>query len=98
MLLHRWYQATRPKRNPHPYAFVFVVTLQLKVGMRAAWLKEWSILAKYVKDNEPNTLTYEAVVSEEHPDTVLIYERYVSKVLGNFDICFTLQLVEGREC
>lgn len=66
-------------RAIHKGAFVLVITLKLQPGKVKDFLDAWADLAKYCRDNEPRTLTYEAAVSDKDDDTVLIYERYVNK-------------------
>lgn len=39
------------------------------------WLEIWAPLAKFVAENEPNTLAYEAAVADNGPLKILVIER-----------------------
>lgn len=38
-------------------------------------LEAWRPVAQWVKENEPDTLAYEAVISESNPTHVMVFER-----------------------
>lgn len=60
--------------------FSLLVTLVFKdEASLQFFLKEFEPLAKFVKENEPDTLSYEALLSDKDPLQVLILERYRDK-------------------
>ena len=71
------FSSTVPKK-------VFVLTVLLKLdpskpdGVKQ-FFEKWRVLADYCKQNEPHTLSYEALQSRENPHTILIHERYVTE-------------------
>ena len=56
-----------------------VIKLKTMPGRAREWIDAWTPLAKYCKEHEPRTLSYEASISDKEPDTVLIFERFVTK-------------------
>ncbi|PSC70176.1 Extracellular basic protease [Micractinium conductrix] len=65
---------------------IFVLCVYLKfanVQDRDEFIAEWTPLAKWVKENEPGTLGYEAMVADTNPLKVLVFERYTSKAYFN---------------
>ena len=61
---------------------VYVLAVKLKVvpGTVEALKARWAVLAQNCRSSrEPNCLSYELCVSEEDPNTILIYERYKTK-------------------
>ena len=60
-------------------AFVLVIRLKTAPGMAKEWLAAWAPLAAFCRAHEPNTLSYEAAISDKDADVILIYERYVTK-------------------
>ena len=69
-----------PKKSPKG-VFVLMIKLKIKEGRTKEWLDHWQILADYCKSHEPNTVSYEASISDKpgEENVVLIYERYVAK-------------------
>lgn len=41
------------------------------------WLDVWHDRAMDALEGEPGTITYEAAVSQDHPEQVLVFERYI---------------------
>ncbi|GAB4821193.1 hypothetical protein N2152v2_008239 [Parachlorella kessleri] len=61
-------------------AFVLAVGLSFKtVEARDEFLTIWLPLAKYVREKEPSTLSFELLVADNDPTKVLVYERYISR-------------------
>ena len=57
-------------------AFVLVIACEFHSKKdRDVFLGEFEELAKYVVQNEPDTLAYETAVADNNPLKVLIYER-----------------------
>lgn len=62
-------------------AFDLIVALTFKsIGDKATFISMFSILAEYVRLNEPTTLSYELAESDKDPLRIVIVERYVDKV------------------
>jgi quinol monooxygenase YgiN len=60
--------------------FSLLVTLQFTdERYKAQFLEDFAPLAAYIRDNEPLTLAYEALQSDQDPLKILILERYVDK-------------------
>eukprot|EP00735_Rhodelphis_limneticus_P010019 TRINITY_DN2905_c0_g1::TRINITY_DN2905_c0_g1_i1::g.4221::m.4221 TRINITY_DN2905_c0_g1::TRINITY_DN2905_c0_g1_i1::g.4221 ORF type:complete len:154 (+),score=16.08,ABM/PF03992.11/3.8e-09 TRINITY_DN2905_c0_g1_i1:45-464(+) len=57
-------------------AFVLIVNIRLKPGTVPRFFELWHPLANYVRANEPNTLAYEACISTDDENVIMIYERY----------------------
>jgi quinol monooxygenase YgiN len=69
-----------PLKRDSKGVFVLVVRLKLVPGTVEAFKARWAVLAQHCRSSrEPNCLSYELIVNEEDKNTVLIYERYVSK-------------------
>ncbi len=63
-----------------PGVFVLAINLTFETPADAqTFIDAWAPLAKYCKEHEPNTLTYEASIDDASGTEVLIYERYVAK-------------------
>ena len=61
-------------------AYVLAVRITLVPGTIGAFTARWAALAAVCRSAaEPNCLSYELCVSEEDPNTILIYERYSTK-------------------
>ena len=57
-------------------AFVLAVGLSFNsVEARDEFLAIWLPLAKYVRESEPSTLSFELLVADNDPTKVLVYER-----------------------
>ncbi|KAL4447548.1 hypothetical protein ABPG75_004767 [Micractinium tetrahymenae] len=60
--------------------FVFRVSITFASEQdRDELLEAWRPVAEWVKENEPETLAYEAVISDSKPTHVMVFERYASK-------------------
>jgi quinol monooxygenase YgiN len=61
--------------------FVLLVSMKLNPAMGGlqTFKEAWSRLAADVKKREPNCLSYELCAGEEDENSIIIYERYVSK-------------------
>jgi quinol monooxygenase YgiN len=60
--------------------FSLIVNLEFKdESVKDQFLKDIAPLAKYVHDKEPDTLAYEALLSDKDPLKVVILERYKDK-------------------
>eukprot|EP00928_Gymnodinium_smaydae_P064809 TRINITY_DN48069_c0_g1_i1.p1 TRINITY_DN48069_c0_g1~~TRINITY_DN48069_c0_g1_i1.p1 ORF type:complete len:174 (-),score=28.26 TRINITY_DN48069_c0_g1_i1:314-799(-) len=46
---------------------------------RDAMLEAWAVIARFVRDEEPFCLSYEAVQSDKDPLLLIVNERYTSK-------------------
>ena len=72
----------RPKRIGASPRRVYVLLVQMKLnpalGGAKAFKAAWAALAADVKANEPNCLSYELCEDAADPDSIIIYERYVS--------------------
>lgn len=67
--------------------FSLIVNLEFKEeAFKDQFLKDIAPLAKYVKDDEPDTLAYEVLVSDKDPLKVLILERYKDKERAFFEV------------
>jgi quinol monooxygenase YgiN len=65
---------------PTAVLFTLVVQLQFTADMyKQQFLQYFAPLAQYVRDHEPWTLSYEALLSDKDPLHVLILERYINK-------------------
>ncbi|KAL4434671.1 hypothetical protein ABPG77_002794 [Micractinium sp. CCAP 211/92] len=61
-------------------SFVFRVSITFASTQdRDELLEAWRPVAEWVKENEPDTLAYEATISESNPKHVMVFERYASK-------------------
>jgi quinol monooxygenase YgiN len=61
-------------------AYVLAVRITLVPGTIGAFTARWAAMAAVCRSSaEPNCLSYEMCVSEEDPNTILIYERYVAR-------------------
>ena len=61
-------------------AFSLLVTLQFTAEEhKEIFLKDIAPLATYIKENEPDTIAYEVLISDKDPLRVLIMERYKDK-------------------
>lgn len=65
--------------TPTKTGYVLIVTLKVKPGCMKQLLALWKPLADYCKHSEDRTLSYEAIISDEEEDTVVIFERYVAR-------------------
>ena len=61
-----------------PYTLIVTITLKSEEAVDG-FLAPFGELAEYVKASEPNTLTYEAYRSKNHPAEVVIFERYLAR-------------------
>ncbi|KXZ44241.1 hypothetical protein GPECTOR_70g471 [Gonium pectorale] len=59
--------------------YVLLVKGKVKEGQAAAFEKCFTPLAKYVTENEDGCLSYQLSWGEEDKDSLIIFERYVSK-------------------
>lgn len=60
--------------------FTLIVTVTFKADASVdPFLAAFGDLAAYVLANEPNTITYEAFRSKNHPAELIIFERYIDK-------------------
>ena len=68
---------SQPSTSP---PFSLLVTLQFTEDeYKNKFLQDFVPLADYVRNHEPQTLTYEALQSDQNPLQILILERYVDK-------------------
>jgi hypothetical protein len=59
-------------------AFVLAITIEFeKEDERDSWLELWAKNARYVAENEPRTLCYEAMIADTNPNKIMIFERCV---------------------
>jgi len=69
-------------RRPAPKK-VYVLLVQLKLnpamGGARAFKEAWAALAEDVRKHEPACLSYELAEDTEDPNSIIIYERYLSK-------------------
>ena len=72
---------TLSKKKEPKGVFVLMIRLKVKQGKTKEWLDHWKILADYCKQHEPNTVSYEASISDKEGEdnVILIYERYLAK-------------------
>ena len=72
----------QPKRNKYSNVYVLCVKLTLRPGGLDTFKEAWRKLANYCRDFEPNTLSYELLVSEHNepngPREVMVFERYIT--------------------
>eukprot|EP01134_Creolimax_fragrantissima_P007248 CFRG7248T1 len=73
------------KKNSSPSvtdeSSVVTLTVEIKfktLEQKETMLNEFAVLAKYVEDSEPNTLTYKLLQSDKDDLYVNIWERYVA--------------------
>ncbi|KAF5842471.1 hypothetical protein DUNSADRAFT_7081 [Dunaliella salina] len=62
-----------------PLPYVLIVYGTLKPGKMEEFKKYFQPLAEYVNANEGGCLSYQLSVGEENPDSLVIFERYISK-------------------
>lgn len=68
-------------------SFSLLVTLIFQEDQyKQEFLGEFSKLAKYVRQNEPSTIAYELLESDQDPLRVLILERYQDKDTAYLEI------------
>ena len=64
-------------------AFSLLVKLEFKEeSFKDQFLKDMAPLAKYVKEEEPDTLAYEVLFNDKDPLKVLVLERYKDKEIA----------------
>jgi quinol monooxygenase YgiN len=64
-------------------AFSLLVKLEFKEeSFKDQFLKDMAPLAKYVKEEEPDTLAYEILFNDKDPLKVLVLERYKDKEIA----------------
>ncbi|CAE7414631.1 unnamed protein product [Symbiodinium natans] len=62
--------------------WALIVQLRFKdISVRDEFLSFWTVLARYVRDNEPFTTLFQAIQSDKDPLLVIVDERYTSKDL-----------------
>lgn len=61
-----------------PFALVVTIDFNDAKGLDT-FLEVFAPLATHVKDNEPNTLTYDAFRSSSHANQIVIFERYATE-------------------
>eukprot|EP00798_Chlamydomonas_sp_ICE-L_P002394 gene2394-8702_t len=59
--------------------FVVLVTGKLKPGFKEQFIANFKPLAEFVEKNEDGCYTYQLSFGNEDPDSLSIYERYISK-------------------
>mmetsp|Transcript_28313 Transcript_28313/g.76469 ORF Transcript_28313/g.76469 Transcript_28313/m.76469 type:complete len:149 (-) Transcript_28313:424-870(-) len=64
-------------KDPMPY--VLIVSGTLKPGKMEEFKGYFQPLAEHVNKNEEGCLTYQLSIGEENPDSLVIFERYISK-------------------
>lgn len=68
------------RNNYHHRAFYLGVVVTFpNISERERFVSSWTPLAKYVKEQEIGTLSYELLYSERDPLRILINERYETK-------------------
>ena len=48
----------------------------MRRSLHRRFIEKWAPLARYCKENEPNTITYELSESTSDAEAIVIYERY----------------------
>ena len=64
--------------SPPPFSLLVTLNFQDDESLQV-FLKAFEPLANHVRDNEPDTLAYEILLSDKDPLQVLILERYRDK-------------------
>ena len=60
--------------------WALIVQLRFRdIAVRDEFLSFWTVLARYVRDNEPFVTLYQAIQSDKDPLLVIVDERYSSK-------------------
>ena len=67
--------------SPPPFSLLVTLTFQDKESLQI-FLNAFEPLANHVREHEPDTLAYEALLSDKDPLQVLVLERYRDKEIA----------------
>ena len=59
--------------------FCLYIRVKLKPEMVAEFKERFAVLANHVRENEPETVSYQLCESDQSPDEFMIVERYPSR-------------------